>query len=177
MATGDETVSYTETDERLRAWLRKRRFNKTGAIPALEERLSGIEQQLTQIEEGLDQAALMRQEVERLKGRHQQLSDELRQCQGYESSRDRSRARAEYERVKAVYDSIYGELTKNGRAPSEEDIAAIRGDLKALEALGAVCQGEQRHMSDVKADYDNLLAVKQASSFSGARRPAMWIRP
>ncbi len=166
VATGDETVSYTETDERLRAWLRKRRFNKTGAIPALEEKLSGIEQQLIQIEAALDQAALMRQEVERLKSRHQQLSDELRQCQSYESSRDLSHARAEYERVKAVYDNIYRELTRNGRAPSEEDIAAIRGDLKALEALGAVCQGEQRHMSDVKADHDNLLAVKQASSFS-----------
>ncbi len=167
VSTGDETVSYTETDARLRTWLRKRRFNKNGAIPALEEKRVLIAKRLSDIETALDEAASMRQEKERLERRRDELSGELRQSRRYESFRNKERARLEYERVKAGRDAIYKELTKNGRAPTADELAAIRGDLKALESLGALRQSEQKHMSDIKAVYDKLLAQKAASAFSG----------
>ena len=167
VATGDETVSYTETDERLRTWLRKRRFNKTGSIPALEDKLSVIAKRLAHIETALDDAASTRLETERLKHRHDQLTEELRQCDRYESTRNLERAREEYERVKAGYDTIYKELTKNGRAPMEGELAAIRGDLKALEALGALRQSEQKRMTEDRAAYEKLQTQKNASAFSG----------
>jgi hypothetical protein len=167
VATGDETVSYTETDERLRAWMRKRRFNKTGTIPALEDKLTGLTKQLSHIEAALDDAASIRLEAERLKRRHDELSEELRRCDRYESTRSLQRAREEYERAKAVYDGIYKELTKNGRVPTEAGLGDIRGDMKALESLDALRVSEQKRMTETRSDYEALLQRKDVSPFSG----------
>ena len=38
VTTGEEQTSYTEADERLRAWQRKRRYNRRGMLPELEGR-------------------------------------------------------------------------------------------------------------------------------------------
>ena len=40
VSAGDEDCSYTEADERLRQWQRKRRFNRYGRLPELEDELS-----------------------------------------------------------------------------------------------------------------------------------------
>ena len=167
VSTGDETVSYTETDERLRQWLRKRRFNKSGSIPALEEKRTKITNKLDQIETALDDAAALRLEAERLKQRQDQLSEELRQCQRYESTRNQARAREEYERVRADYEKLYKELTKNGHVPSESELAEIRGELKALESLEMLRRTEQNRMTEARTAYESLFARKDASPFSG----------
>jgi len=36
VSSGDESCSYSEADAQLRAWLRKRRFNRSGMLPRLE---------------------------------------------------------------------------------------------------------------------------------------------
>jgi len=43
ISTGeDEAVSFTDADELLRSWLRKRRHNRSGAIPAVEEEINAL---------------------------------------------------------------------------------------------------------------------------------------
>lgn len=39
VSTGDERGSYSEADEQLRAWQRKRRYHRKGGLPALEARM------------------------------------------------------------------------------------------------------------------------------------------
>ena len=40
VSSGDEDCSFTEADSRLRQWQRKRRFNRHGRLPELEDELS-----------------------------------------------------------------------------------------------------------------------------------------
>ena len=39
VSTGDEETSYADADDRLRAWARKRRYNKRGRLPELENEM------------------------------------------------------------------------------------------------------------------------------------------
>ena len=39
VSTGEEETSFTEADARLRAWQRKRRFNRRGLLPDLEDKI------------------------------------------------------------------------------------------------------------------------------------------
>ncbi|MBR5260896.1 MAG: AAA family ATPase [Oscillospiraceae bacterium] len=43
VTTGEEGESYTDADAQLRAWLRKRKHNKSGAIPALDTDIAALE--------------------------------------------------------------------------------------------------------------------------------------
>ena len=46
VSSGEEQTSYSEADERLRAWQRKRRWNRKGLLPELEGRMDDVKQQL-----------------------------------------------------------------------------------------------------------------------------------
>ena len=168
VTTGDEASSYTETDERLRMWLRRRRFNKSGTIPMLEEKLTAINNKLAHIESALDETASMRLEAERLRKHQAGLNDELAGLDRYDALLSLQEAEGNVERARAAYNKIYRKLTMNGPAPSAADISAIRGDLKALEPLRTMQSVEQQRLKNAEANYAKILGVKKASGFDGA---------
>ena len=43
VSSGEEDVSFSETEKTLRGWLNRRKHNKTGLIPRLEEELAALE--------------------------------------------------------------------------------------------------------------------------------------
>ena len=49
VSSGEEEVSAQEAEERLRAWMRKRRYNKRGAIPDLEREIAASEESLRRV--------------------------------------------------------------------------------------------------------------------------------
>lgn len=167
VTSGDESTSYSEADERLRLWLRKRRFNKSGAIPALEEKLSDISKKLSHIETAHEEAASMRLETERLKKRYDALQNELAAFESFEALKAYIRAEDKLAGAKAGYDAVYTELTRYGAAPSEKDVAIIRGDAKALDSLKTMLLGEQKRFEAVKECYARLLDLKASSPLSG----------
>ena len=167
VSTGDELSSYTEADERLRLWLRKRRFNKMGTVPALEDRLTELQKRLAAIAAAQDRTADMRLEAQRLKKIYDDLDSELRACDRYESRLAYRRAQEALTRARASYDAVGGELTKNGDAPSAGDIAAIRGDLNALAPLWKMRSDEQFRLDGAKERHAGLLEARNALPFGG----------
>lgn len=163
VTTGDESTSYSEADERLRLWLRKRRFNKSGTIPALEEKLSEISKKLSHIEAAHEDAASIRLESERLKKRFEALRDELAEFDSFEALKAYISSENKLASVKADYDNIYAELTRYGAAPSEKDIAMIRGDAKALDSLKTMLFSEQKCFEAARERYARLLDSKTSS--------------
>lgn len=76
VSTGEEQTSYSEADERLRAWQRKRRWNRRGLLPELEGRMDDARRQLEDMDSSIEQI----EELEgQLKGT-QQLSQRLEQA-------------------------------------------------------------------------------------------------
>ncbi|MEI3102026.1 MAG: AAA family ATPase [Oscillospiraceae bacterium] len=46
VSTGEEQTSYSEADERLRQWQRKRRYNRRGQLPELESKMDETQRRL-----------------------------------------------------------------------------------------------------------------------------------
>ena len=85
VSTGeDEGCSYTEADERLRAWQRKRLYNKKGSIPACEEELRQVERQLAILEENGADSREEASRLEELERRRQALLPRLEQARAEE---------------------------------------------------------------------------------------------
>ena len=75
VTTGEEACSYSEADSQLRAWQRKRRYNRKGLLPALEgkmddtqrrlEEMSGSIQNVEELEDRLEQRQADCEKLER----------------------------------------------------------------------------------------------------------------
>lgn len=165
VTTGDEGISFSEIDERLRTWLRKRRFNKSGTIPALEERIAEYGRSLGRIQSAVDESAAMRLETERLDKKRLELISELEACDLYESRQASRRAAEKLAAAKARYDAVYAELSKTGPAPDEKTVAAIRGELKSLETLYAMEAAERKILENYRANLDILEEERRKNPF------------
>lgn len=168
VTTGDETISYTEADERLRLWHRKRRYNKSGVIPALEEKLTAINMKLSRIKAGLDEAASMRLETERLKKQQSALETELDAFDIYESLKTARRARMDLEAAKTRYHDVYKAVSFNGTVPDSSVLSAARGDLRSLESLRTLLLEERRHLKEAQ---ERVALAENAKKVSPFDRP------
>jgi uncharacterized membrane protein YfbV (UPF0208 family) len=92
IGAGDETSSYTQADERLRAWMRRRRYNKLGEIPALDARLAELDRKLSALESKNDETAALRAETERLEAEKTRLTRQLRAHDAYRAQSARESA-------------------------------------------------------------------------------------
>ena len=113
VSTGEESASYTEADERLRAWQRKRRANRRGLLPELEGRMDEAQRLLDDLDRGLEDK--------------QQLEEQLK------------KARADCTKLEAAVT----ETRKRQRKAALEELNAGRAELKAVseendEAIAAL---------------------------------------
>lgn len=74
-SSGEEDVSFSQTDTKLREWLRRRKHNKSGLIPALEEELS-------QVDHTLDSMTAAQQRLAQVAEQRPQLQEQLRELEG-----------------------------------------------------------------------------------------------
>lgn len=76
VSSGEEEVSYTQVDARLREWQRRRKYNKAGLIPRLEEELASVNAHLERMAHARARADAARVETERLEAQRQALETE-----------------------------------------------------------------------------------------------------
>jgi uncharacterized protein YhaN len=126
VTSGEEECSYTDADERLRRWQRKRRFRSEGRLPEAEKRLNEVRQALKNIEDESSRLADLREKIKKLEKQKELLELELRR-----HVRD--------ERLEAVNRLNEAERTYSAiqvkKAVLEKEINGVREeDLKSLEA-------------------------------------------
>ena len=85
ISSGDEDTSYTEAYDALKKQLNRRRFNKSGQLPALEAELAEVQQQLDSSVQLQQQLADALERSQALESDVQALSDELAQYDRWES--------------------------------------------------------------------------------------------
>lgn len=83
VSSGDEDVSYIETDKKLRTWLRHRRSGRRGAIPELEAEMEQTRAKLSELRAQSREAASIEAELSAL------------ESESEEAVRDMQRARSE----------------------------------------------------------------------------------
>ena len=155
VSTGEEQTSYTEADEQLREWQRKRRFHRKGLLPELEgqmdetkrrmEELRGAGESIEHLEEKLaerqsdcarlEAAMTQSRRLERRRAMESLTQGRLllkQSSEAHDQALDELSRRRE-----ALSDSVFG-----GRRPQEVE-TQVEEDLKTLRQLKSAGQSKQ----------------------------------
>lgn len=153
-SSGQEDVSYTDTRETLGKWLRRRKHNKTGLIPQMEEELVGLDTALAKLADTHDRFARAQSDISR-------LEEQLRQLEGEAYIHKRLAARklnaryaeAEQQRARLADElaRVEQELSAFGPTPGVQELLDARQSLGRLDALREETM-RQRVLRDAAAD-------------------------
>lgn len=145
VSSGEEETSFSEAEARLRAWQRKRRFNRSGAIPALEGEISALRTRLNEQRAAGEQA---RQLEEAVLQTERQLADaanrdeEARKARKQVTLNKLNSAREEFSRTQALsraaaelFAQSQAELNASvfGSMTPEEAMARAKADAEAAD--------------------------------------------
>ena len=148
VSTGEEQTSYTEADERLRAWQRKRRWNRRGQLPELEGKMDDAKQLLQEMDGSAEELERLDRELKTCQEESQKLEQaviEARKRQRRDALNRLNRGRSQLHASGEAYDRAIGELTERREALRElgfgdrelPDVEQeVRRDLRKLKELG-----------------------------------------
>ncbi len=141
VSTGQEEVSYSKTERRLREWKNYRQSNqRNGLIPRLEEERAACQSTLNQLEQDRRRQIELLAKKEELEQACAGLEE---QCQAARSKaiqqqrRRRTEAQAELEQAQAALEAVRQERRRRGPAPSQEQLRNIQGELSYSNTLEA----------------------------------------
>ena len=77
VSTGEEQTSYSEADARLRAWQRKRRYNRRGLLPDLESRIEDSRRLLDDMDGSAGNISRLEQQLEEARADCARLESEV----------------------------------------------------------------------------------------------------
>ena len=137
-SSGEEEVSFSQVERRLKDWLNRRRSNaRNGLIPQAEGKLAQVRDAMEQQSDLLRRRQEAMQEQEALTAQRDELRarlDALKLRQEQQLSHQRSQAQAEYDELLGRVE----QLQKTAQAlPDAETLRSAQGDLSYLGTLAA----------------------------------------
>ena len=171
VSSGEEDVSYSQTEGRLKEWLNRRRVNKSvGLIPRLTQELEEVEEALQQVEETAGQIAS-------LEARRAALEEALRQLEGERAIHqrlarrdlDRRCAQAGEELAKAQeqLSALTAEQAKYGPIPDGERLKKAQGELQYLKVLDEEIRRGEEALKEADEAYVQAQIAAQDPHFQG----------
>ena len=115
VSTGEEQTSYSEADERLRAWQRKRRFNRRGQLPELEGKMDEVQRRLDEMETSLTEQQKLEAQLEQTRLNCSQLEQQVmdsRRRQRRDALEKLNTGRGELKQVSAEHDAAMAALSQ-----------------------------------------------------------------
>jgi len=137
VSSGEEEVSYSQAEGRLKEWLRRRKYNKSGLIPRLENELEVIDDTLSRQERSRRQAGEAQAGLKELTARRDAARDRLwawRSRENVEKRRRWQEAQSALEAARAEEKALEAEAAA---VPDRETLRAAQGDLAYLHTLEA----------------------------------------
>ena len=165
ISSGEEDTSYTEAYDALKKQLNRRRFNKSGQLPALESELAEVQQQLAATVQLQQQLTNARERTQALESDVHALSDELAQhdqCEAAQKHRQLAALTADADTAAQRVHSLTQQLEED-RIPDMETIGRLRGAIVNLETV-------RKNVEKARTDRDEamkaLLRAEKAVSDS-----------
>lgn len=141
VSSGQEDVSYSETEQRLRDWKNRRQSNqKNGIIPRLEAEKVRVSATLERLETANHQAADARVRICALETERTQLEQQAQVHRALNSERAWQRytaAKAEFDEAQSAMEMVQQERQRRGTPPDEETLRHMQGELSYLNTLDA----------------------------------------
>lgn len=126
ISTGDEKISFSQVESRLKKQLRQRKYNRSGSIPLLEAEIAGL------------RAA--QQEAQTLTGQLENLQQQLSQAQEDQARRRQARLQVAQEALREKERCLQA-------LPDSSDLQRINQQLGAVRSLGDQVQQAQEAVS------------------------------
>lgn len=170
-SSGEEDVSFSQAQGRLREWLNRRRVNKTvGLIPKLERELDENSRALSHLEQVTAAIAQGEEERKRLEAVKQELEQErlVHQRLAQRDLNQRfAQAQQEYQAAQEAVDSLRREQARFGALPERELLKRAQGELQYLKVLDEeLKQGESAQKQAEEAYVQANIAI-QDPNFNG----------
>ena len=147
VSSGEEDVSFSQTEQTLREWANRRRVNKTvGMIPKLEAELDEVRKQQSHLDRLT--GAIARAEGERatLLAARQELEGEQhihRRIAQRELNARFAKAHEDFEAAQQALEQLEKEQARFGHLPEKEALKEKQGDLQLIRVLAdEIKQGE-----------------------------------
>ena len=147
VSTGEEQSSFSEADERLRSWQRKRRYNRRGLLPELEGQMDDIQRRLDDMGSSVEDVQQLEKQLEKTRadcGRLEQAVTESRKRQRREALDRLNTGRSELQRASDAHDETVDALARRreelrrsefGELSAEELEEQVQADREELEEL------------------------------------------
>ncbi|MEA4966361.1 MAG: AAA family ATPase [Oscillospiraceae bacterium] len=152
-ATGEETVSYTETEQRLRDWKNRCRHNKTGLLPQAEEELRQVQDLLEELHLLNRDSMSLRAEEQRLTAEDARLAAQLQQYAAAAQLRETEQTIAAVRKLEAEID----DLTVRSETAADRHAAAA----ELLRCLDA--EARNARLSQLRAAEAQWNAARKAA--------------
>lgn len=154
VSSGEEDVSFTETEGRLKEWLRRRKFNKSGLIPKLENELAVLNDTLARQERAHGQAEEARREAEQLTARRNTLSTALEAYRRAENRERYEKHQAAQSALQAAQAELEAVESTAGKMPESAVLRGAQGDLAYYNTLEANRRLAESQLPAAKAEAD-----------------------
>ena len=163
ITTGEEDASYTESYERLKKQLNRRRSNRTnGQIPVLEREIDRVQETLREVDALQQQARQAQEETDALERRAAALQRQATQQQ----------AQQRQERVNAYRDAVQAAEDAQRRAdalthaaaalPEDTALSLLEGQAAALPPELSALAGKRRAAEDTRRAAEDARAAWEA---------------
>ena len=161
ITTGEEDASFSESYDRLKKQLNRRRHNKTGQIPTLERDIDQLHRTLQELDALEQQARQAQADVDTLERRAAALQ---RQAAQQQAQQRQVRVNAYRDAVQAAEDAQHrADTLAEGAAALPEDAAltllegqaaALAGDMTSLAGQRAAAEDTRRAAEDARAAWE-----------------------
>lgn len=152
ISSGEEDISYTEAYDALKKQLNRRRYNKSGLLPALEAQQAETQAQLSRVQQLRQQETALHAQLQDLIQQQAALSDELEQCDRWEAAQKQRQlsdltaaAQQAAQRAQAMEDQLQAD-----HVPDTETIGRLRGAIVNLETV-------RKSVDKARADRDEAM--------------------
>lgn len=136
ISTGDEKISFSQVESRLKKQLHQRKYNRSGSIPLLEAEIAGL------------RAA--QQEAQTLTGQLENLQQQLSQAREDQARRRQARLQAAQEALREKESCLQA-------LPDSSDLQRINQQLGAVRSLGDQVQQAQEAVSRQESAIEDQL--------------------
>ncbi|MBO5339755.1 MAG: AAA family ATPase [Oscillospiraceae bacterium] len=137
-SSGQEDISYSQVDARLREWQRRRQHNKSGLIPRIEAQLAEITSTLGRMEAADLRLAQTQERCTQLEARQKELEADLhihRRLAQRQLNARYAEALQELEQARAKLDALQAQQARFGTLPHRDLLRDAQGQLQRLSVL------------------------------------------
>ena len=164
LSAGQEDVSFSQVQSKLKEWLNRRKVNRTvGLIPKLEEELAAVSAMAERAAEHNAHILAAERTCDDLRRRRQELEGELdihrRLAQKALNARF-AQAEEDYQSALSQQERLEREMAKFGVLPSKEELKKKQFELQYLKVLDEEIKSAQTALEEADEAY-----IQQSDSF------------